>query len=70
MASGAWAATALVCATLANTNAFRPEGFQAEPRHFDPFLLLPHGGQKKAEPQLRVRVGQLKHLFDKTTRGE
>jgi hypothetical protein len=69
MASGAWAATALVAATIANTNAFRPYGAWAEPRHFDPFQLLPPG-QRKAEPQLRVRVSQLKNLFDNTTRGQ
>jgi hypothetical protein len=70
MASGAWSATALLAATLANTNPFRPEGFQAEPRHFDPFQLLPHGGRQKSEPQLRVRVGQLKQLFDHSARGQ
>jgi hypothetical protein len=70
MASGAWAATALLASTLANTNPFRPEGFQAEPWHFDPFQLLPQGRPPKAEPQLRVRVGQLKHLFDTSARGQ
>jgi hypothetical protein len=60
----------MLCATLANTNPFRPEGFHAEPRHFDPFQLLPHGGPPKAEPQLRVRVSQLKHLFDTSARGQ
>ena len=69
MAAGAWSATALLAATLANTNPFRPEGFQAEPRHFDPFQLLGHGRPPKQEPQLRVRVGQLKHLFEKGTKG-
>jgi hypothetical protein len=59
-----------VCATLANTNPFRPEGFHAEPRHFDPFQLLIHSRPAKQEPQLRVRVGQLKHLFEQDKRGQ
>lgn len=70
MAAGAWSATALLAATIVNSSAFRADGFQAEPRHFDPFQLLPYGGQAKSEPQLRVRVGQLKQLFDHSARGQ
>jgi hypothetical protein len=76
LALGAWSATALVCATLVNTNPFRGENAPAaEPRHFDPFQLFcwDESGEpewrRKAEPQpMKIRVSQLKNLFDKGRR--
>jgi hypothetical protein len=70
MAAGAWSGTAVLAATVTNANPFRREGAVAEPRHFDPFQLLAQRPVAKQEPQLRVRVGQLKHLFEKDKRGQ
>jgi putative component of membrane protein insertase Oxa1/YidC/SpoIIIJ protein YidD len=69
MAAGAWSGVALLAATIVNANPFRREGFHAQPRHFDPYQLLTDERSDKPKPQIRVRVSQLRHLFDKTTRG-
>jgi hypothetical protein len=64
LAAGAWSSVALLAATIVNTNPFRKEGFVAEPRHFDPHVLLADQKHLKQQPQLRVRVSQLKQLFE------
>ncbi len=70
LAAGAWSGVALVCATLVNANPFRDKGPAAEPRHFDPYLLLADQPKAKAEPKMRVRVSVLKEVFiDSKPRG-
>jgi hypothetical protein len=64
LAAGAWSSVALLAATIVNANPFRKDGFVGEPRHFDPYLLLADQKHRKEQPQLRVRVSQLKQLFD------
>jgi hypothetical protein len=76
LAQGAWSAAALVCATLVNTNPFRGENAPpAEPRHFDPFQLFGWDQSTVSQrisrlepPAMKVRVSQLKNLFDKGRR--